>query len=113
MGNGLRSRGHGQAAPRKWLADGKRIEVQRAPTVYGKLSMTVESRAASGRLLAEIGMPDRSRPKELLVRLRHPQAKPIRSVTVNGRNWTDFDARKEWVRIKDPRRRRYSVVARY
>ena len=75
--------------------------------------MSIESRAASGRLLAEIEMPARGRPRALLLRLRHPEGKPIRSVTVNGQGWTDFDVQKEWVRIMSPGERHYSVVVSY
>lgn len=102
-----------RATPRAWLSDGKTIEVERAPTYFGTVSLEIESRAASGSIRAEIGMPSRSRPKTLLVRLRHPEAKALRSVTVNGRNWTDFDPQKEWVRIPAPTETRYSVEARY
>jgi len=102
-----------QATPRKWLEDGKRIEVEQAPTYYGKISMVIESRAASGKLLAEIEMPDRSRPKALLVRFRHPEGKPIQSVTINGQAWLDFDIQKEWLRISNPSQRHYSIVSSY
>jgi len=102
-----------QATPRKWLEDGKTIEVERAPTHYGQLSMKIVSQAASNRLLAQIDMPDRRYPNILLVRLRHPTGKPIKSVTVNGRDWTDFDVKKEWLRIRNPDRPRYSIVAGY
>ena len=74
-----------QASPRTWLEDGKRIEVERAPTFYGKLSMTMESRAASGQLHATVAFAGPTDLKTLLVRFRHPQRKPIQSVTVNGR----------------------------
>jgi hypothetical protein len=67
----------------------------------------------SRKLLAEIEMPARGRPRALLLRLRHPEGKPIRSVTVNGRGWTDFDVQKEWVRIVSPGERRYSVAVSY
>jgi hypothetical protein len=75
--------------------------------------MTIDSQAASGRILADIEMPGRGRPGALLVRLRHPENRRIRSVTVNGRNWTDFDPAREWVRIPSPTEARYSVVVRY
>ena len=101
----------GAATPRKWLEDGKRIEVERAPTYFGKVGLRIDSRAASGRILATAELA--GRPKALLIRLRHPQAKPIRAVTVNGQDWKDFDAAKEWVRIANPEPRAYSVVARY
>jgi hypothetical protein len=102
-----------QATPRKWLDDGKTIEVKRAPTYYGTLSMRVDSQTASDRILAEIRMPDRTAPHVLLVRLRHPEARAIRSVTVNGRDWTDYDGHKEWLRIEKPDRPSYSIVAHY
>jgi hypothetical protein len=102
-----------QATPRKWLADGRHIEVKRAPTHYGDISFTIESRAGSGSLVATIDMPKRRPPEKLFVRLRHPEAKPIRSVTVNEQNWTGFDPGKEWVVIEKPRPERYTIVVHY
>jgi hypothetical protein len=102
-----------QATPRKWLEDGKRIEVQRAPTCYGRLSMKVESHAASGSITVEIDVPDREVPRVLFVRLRHPQAKPIRAATVNGKPWTDFNVQEESVRIDRPSQRHYSITTSY
>jgi hypothetical protein len=102
-----------QATPRKWLQDGKTIEIERAPTYYGRLSLKMESQVASNKILAQIDMPDRRRPSVLIVRLLHPMGKPIKSVTVNGRDWTDFDVKKEWVRIDKPNQRVYSIVTHY
>lgn len=99
--------------PRRWLEDGKRIEVRDAPTRFGPLSMTLRNATAGDRLEATVEMPGRTRPSNLLVRFRHPQGKPMQSVTVNGRNWTDFDAAKDWVRIPAPAERSYSIVASY
>jgi hypothetical protein len=102
-----------QATPRPWLRDGKRIEIERAPTYYGRMNMTIESHAASGSIRADIAMPDRSHPRELLVRFRHPDGSVMRSVTVNGRAWTNFDAQKEWVRIPSPIEPKYVIEAHY
>ena len=102
-----------QATPRKWLADGQQIAVERAPTYYGEVSMTVDSHAASGLLTASVEMPKRRPVKRLIVRLRHPEAKPMRSVTVNGQDWTGFDVQKEWVVIDKPVESKYVVETRY
>jgi hypothetical protein len=102
-----------QATPRRWLEDGKRIEVERAPTYYGPLKMIIDSHAASGQIRANIELSARKRPGLLLVRLRHPQGKPIKAVTLNGRNWTDFDPNKEWVRIVKPNREKYEIISRF
>ncbi len=102
-----------QATPRKWLAEGQQIAVERAPTYFGELSMTMESHAASGSLTATIETPRRVSMQRLIVRFRHPDAKPMRSVTVNGRSWTSFDAQKEWVVIERPAESKYVIEARY
>jgi len=101
------------ATPRNWLEHGKEIEIERAPTYYGKLSARLESRAENGKILAEIEMPRASQPKTLLIRFRHPRGSLMRSVGVNGRSCKNFDARKEWIRIENPTARHYSIVAGY
>jgi hypothetical protein len=98
--------------PRRWLEDGKRIEVERAPTRFGRLSMTVHSEAAAKKIEAEIQAPGRMRPAALLIRLRHPTGAAMRSVQVNGRPWTDFDVSKEWVRVDAPAGSRYTIVVK-
>lgn len=103
----------GEATPRAWLRDGKRIDVQRAPTYYGPVSMTIESHAASGKIDATVNLSDGSHPSALLIRLRHPTGNPIQSVKVNGHRWTNFDTSKEWVRIPQPALNRCQIEADY
>jgi hypothetical protein len=102
-----------QATPRRWLEDGKRISIDHAPSFFGKLSMTVESRAASGEIRAEIDLSATSHLKALRVRFRPPDGKVMRAVSVDGRTWDDFDPGKEWVRIASPEPRRYAIAVRY
>ena len=103
----------GQATPRAWLADGRRIRVERAPTYFGQVNLLLESRAAAGSITATLDWTPRRRPTTLLVRLRHPDRAPLRSVAVNGQPWNDFARDLEWVRIPDPRENRYRIEARY
>ncbi len=104
----------GQAAPRAWLEDGKKVEVERAPTYYGRLTFAIESEAKAGKIRATVRMPSEGKPKALLVRLRHPQGAPVRSVQVNGAEWKDFDAVREWVRIETPSAGKvYAISASY
>lgn len=99
--------------PRRWLEAGKRVEVRQAPTRFGLLSMTVENKSGGKQLEAEVQMPDRTRPTALLVRFRHPAGLRMRSVTVNGQSWSDFDGEKEWVRVPAPAEKRYAIVVHY
>lgn len=102
-----------QATPRAWLRDGQEIELERVPTYYGEISATIESRAGSGKIRADIRMPARKRPSAVLVRFRHPDGRRMRAVTVNGRATKDFDAAAEWVRVPSPADDRYVIVVQY
>jgi hypothetical protein len=102
-----------QATPRKWLEDGQKIDVQRAPTYFGPVSLRIESRVRAGKILTAIEFLGTNRPQSLLIRFRHPEEKQMHSVAVDGQDWKDFDAGKEWVRIQNPRHNRYSVVVDY
>jgi hypothetical protein len=102
-----------QATPRAWLRDGQKIELARAPTYYGALTATIESRAGAAELHADLEMPRGKVPATLLVRFRHPERKRMQTVTVNGQPWTDLDVAGEWVRIPNPRATRYAIVVRY
>jgi hypothetical protein len=98
-----------QATPRKWLADGQEIQVSRAPTYFGEVGFHIQSHSASGLIKASVDLQQQHRTDVLLVRLRHPEAKTIRSVSVNGQPWRDFDASKDWIRIEKPTELRYEI----
>jgi len=89
-----------RATPRVWLEQGKRISVKNAPTHFGATSYEIISDVEHGTIKTRVHLPDRGRPDTVLLRLRHPRAKPIRAVTVNGSNWTAFDKDKETIRLQ-------------
>jgi hypothetical protein len=103
----------GQAIPRDWLKEGKRIEVKRAPTYFGEVSFSIEGLSSKNEIKATVDLSERKPPKELLVRFRHPDEKPILSVVVNGQVWKDYDEKKEYIRIPDPEGRKYFITAQY
>jgi hypothetical protein len=83
-----------------WLKDGLSVGVKRADTVFGHVSYRITSHVNQGYIDAEIAVPARQTPSEIVVRLRHPEGKQIKSVIVNGAPHTDFDPAREIVRIK-------------
>jgi len=85
--------------PSRWLLDGQRVAVRNAPTRYGQVGYTITSSAAGGHIDAVIDPPNRAAPKRLVIRLRHPDGKPMRAVTINGKPWRDFDAARECVSL--------------
>jgi hypothetical protein len=102
-----------QATPRAWLEDGRDISVKNAPTRFGKLSYKVHSRANSGSIEATVQLESERPGTTVLLRLRHPEGKLLRSVTINGKEWHDFDAHEEWVKIPNIGRESYSIIATY
>ena len=84
-----------RATPRVWLEQGKKITVKNAPTYFGTLAYEIISDVDNGKISATVEMPSRKPPKTVSLRFRHPQAAPIKSVTLNGRDWRGFDKDKE------------------
>jgi hypothetical protein len=73
------------ATPRAWLEDGKRIDVKNAPTAFGPVSYSINSRVATYRIEAEINLPDWREPVSTRFRIRVPAGTSIKAVTANGK----------------------------
>ena len=99
--------------PRAWLRQGGVIEVAGAPTWFGRVTLRIEAAEGHDAIGADVEFLGDRRPSTLLVRLRHPERRPLRAVTVNGAGWSDFDTAREWVRIPEPEDARLRIVARY
>jgi len=82
------------------LEQAKKISVKNAPTYFGTVAYEIVSDADHGRISATVEMPSRRRPKEVVLRFRHPKSAPIKSVTVNGKPWTEFNKDKETITLK-------------
>ncbi|NLE57560.1 MAG: hypothetical protein GX616_04315, partial [Planctomycetes bacterium] len=82
-----------------WLKDGMKISVKNAPTFFGPVSYQIVSSVSAGRIDATIEPPTRSAPKAIVVRLRHPEGKSIKSVQVNGKEHRNFDNAGQTIRL--------------
>ena len=90
-----------RGTPRVWMEQGKKISVKNAPTYFGTLAYEIVSDVDNDKITATFEIPNRKSPKSVIVRFRHPKAAPIKSVTVNGKPWSDFEPTKEIVRLHD------------
>ncbi len=82
-----------------WLRDGQHVSVKNAPSQFGQVSYQIQSHANKGYIEAIINPPTGQSPGCLVIRLRHPDGKPMRAVTVIDKPHTDFDPQEETVRI--------------
>ncbi|NOS69196.1 MAG: hypothetical protein HOP33_04620 [Verrucomicrobia bacterium] len=96
-----------------WLKDGMKVAVTNAPTRFGRVSYRITSHTRDGVIEARIEPPVRSVPKAIVLRLRHPDGKALRAVTINGQPRTDFDTRKETVRITSEATKPITIRASY
>jgi hypothetical protein len=103
----------GRGIPRYWLRDGETIGISNASTYFGKLSYEIRSQAKAGRISMTLEPPVRNPPRQIIVRFRHPEEKPIRSVTVNGATWSDFDPAQGDIRLPGAMPGKVEVVVSY
>jgi len=103
----------GQAIPRYWLTEGKEIGIEHAATYFGPLSFNIKSQSSQDQITAIVNPPERNSPKNIYVRLRHPDSKLIRNVTVNGKTYGNFDPKKEWIILTGNIRGVQEIIAHY
>jgi hypothetical protein len=72
-------------APRGWLADGKSIRIERAPTAFGRVSCVVESKLNEGYVDVDYTPPPRPVEKVLL-RTPLPEGWQVTSAKVDGKS---------------------------
>lgn len=80
----------GSATPPAWLADGKTISVEGAPTPFGALSYDIHSQLRHHVVTANVEVPA-GNPSSLELRLRVPAGNALVAVTVNGRPYSHVD----------------------
>jgi len=83
------------AIPRRWLENGKNIELKNVVTHFGKLSCSVKSNLACNKIVATIECKGAYRPSCVEIRLPHPECR--KAVKVTG---GEYIAEQEIVRIK-------------
>jgi len=102
----------GKAIPREWLRDGETIRIERALTYFGMVSYEIRSQAANGEITMSLEPPKRNPPEHIIIRFRHPECKPIRSVRINSKAYTDFDVARETIHL-DRVTEKLEIIARY
>ena len=98
--------------PDNWMQEGMKIDIRDMPTTFGSISFEITSNVEKGVIKAVITPPTRSKPSTIIIRLRHPLQKTIKSVLVNGASHDDFDPEREIIKINSVQEN-ISVEAHY
>jgi hypothetical protein len=101
----------GRALPRKWIASGKPIGIEQAPTRWGRVDYRL-ARRGENQLVATIALAERGElPRELQVSFRVPEGKSMASLTVNGKVIAPDGRKKDAALFTTQGERKFEVVA--
>jgi len=75
---------YGRGVPRAWLADGREVRLERAPTRLGPTGLHLRSQSGRGRILASLTLPAWALPGAVWLRLRHPEGRYPTRVDLDG-----------------------------
>ncbi|HZZ42820.1 MAG TPA: hypothetical protein VFE58_07770 [Tepidisphaeraceae bacterium] len=71
------------ATPRQWMADGKTVRLENAPTAFGPVSISARSELSKGRVTVEITPPARQA-KRMQLRMRLPAGWKVTGADIDG-----------------------------
>ena len=103
--------------PAYWMQDGQKVVAKNVPTYFGTLNYKIKSFVGGGYIEVIINPPVNPRVnnnyKSMVLRLRHPEGKPIKSVVVDGKEYKDFDSSKDIIRLSPTTAKEVVVRACY
>ncbi len=84
------------SCPRAWLSSGQSVGVKGMLTHFGAVSYRLDSQESGKRIAGWFRFAFRTKPKTILLRLRHPSGLSPKKVTVNGK---PAKANGEWIEL--------------
>lgn len=99
--------------PRSWVASGKPIGIEHAPTRWGRVSLQLRHRPQTKSVTATVELTRAGSPKELHVKLRMPVANAVKVATVNGRPATLGGLHGDTVIVTTGAEKHFEIVGTY
>jgi hypothetical protein len=96
--------------PRRWVGSSEGVRAVRIVTTFGVVSLHLRT-TAPGLATATLELPPTRPPRAVWLVVRTPSRKMV-AVTVNGKNWTHIDARREAIALPSGQQR-VEVRVRY
>jgi len=102
-----------KGVPRDWLASGKEIRIDRAPTRWGRISFKLVALPAEKRVVASVQLSRLGSPNEVHLKLRLPLQNKLLKVRINGRVANLRGPRNDTVLIQTQNESRFEVVGEF
>ncbi|HKV23626.1 MAG TPA: hypothetical protein VJN93_03455 [Candidatus Acidoferrum sp.] len=103
----------GKALPRDWVASGKLINIQHAPTRWGRVDFTMQAAPSKRAITARVALAKAASPAEIQVKFRVPQNLSLASVSVNGKPDAFSGPHSDTVAVKTRGAKNFEIVAEY
>jgi hypothetical protein len=100
----------GKGVPREWVASGKEIKIEGAPTRWGKVNFSLIAKS-SAQVTAAVDLARPRSPKEIQVKMRLPKSSALKAAKVNGRSATIGGANKDTIVISTAGAKHFEVIA--
>jgi hypothetical protein len=99
-----------KGVPREWVASGKLIQIQRAPTRWGRVSFSLSTKREEKSVIGHVALMGATTPKELHFKLRLPVGMALERVTVNGESASLGGIHGDTVRIQTKGKTQFEIV---
>ena len=102
-----------KGVPREWVASGKTIGIEHAPTRWGRVSFSLVAKPSAKSIVGQVELTGAKVPTEVHFKLRLPLQSQLQSVTVNGQPATLAGIHKDTVIITTKNEKKFEVVGQY
>jgi hypothetical protein len=99
-----------KGVPRDWVASGKQIEIQEAPTRWGRVAFSLITRPEDKVVVGQVELTGATAPKEIHFKLRLPTRMVLQHVTVNGKPARVGGVHGDTVVIPTANTKRFEIV---
>ena len=101
----------GKGVPRSWLASGKAIRIENAPTRWGRITFELRADKSARNIAGKILLAAAGKPAQIQLKLRLPLQSSLTRVTVNGREAKVTGSRNDTVPISTSQQKEFDIKA--
>ena len=101
-----------KGVPRQWVGSGKPIQIEQAPTRWGRVSFHLIAQSDAHSVVGHVELAGANPPKEVHFKLRLPAQMAVQSVAVNGKAASLVGFHNDTVVITTSGEKRFEVLAR-
>ncbi len=99
-----------KGVPRDWVASGKQIQIQEAPTRWGRVTFSLITRPEDKVVVGQVELTGATSPKEVHFKLRLPTRMVLQHVIVNGKPASVGGIHGDTVVIPTANNKRFEIV---